>query len=200
MNNKGNLIIISGPSGSGKDTVLNSVFKNHKNIEFSISYATRPMRKGETQDLKYHHISKNEFLHLIKNNEFLEYNEYQGNLYGTAKKPVLDALNSGKDMIIEVDVNGAANIRKAMPEAISVFILPPSFEILKKRLTNRGTETTEEINGRLNAALEEIKRCNEYTYIIFNDDLDLAVKEFESILISERLKYKNNKEIIERLF
>ena len=196
---KGNLFLISGPSGSGKDTVLGELLKKHPEISFSISYTTRPMRKGEKQDQKYHHISVEEFETLLQNGEFLEHNYYAGNYYGTAKGPVEECLNNGKDMIIEVDVNGAYNIRKQINFATSLFILPPSFDELKNRLTSRGTEEQEQINKRLTAALDEIERSNEYDYIIVNDNLNEAVKDFENIILTERLKYKNNINLVERV-
>lgn len=196
---KGNIILIAGPSGSGKDTVMAKVFERHKEICFSISHTTRPMREGEVQDLKYHHISKEKFDELLNNGEFLEYNFYAGNYYGTAKTPVIECIENGQDMIIEVDVNGAKNIRKIMPDAISIFIMPPSFDALKTRLTSRGTEKPEQIEKRLNAALDEIARANEFDFIVVNDDLNEAVDDFEKIILTERLKYKNNKELVERV-
>ncbi len=199
MMNKGNIILIAGPSGSGKDTVMSKVFERHNEISFSISHTTRPMREGEVQDLKYHHISKDEFDELLNKGEFLEYNFYAGNYYGTAKTPVIDCINAGRDMIIEVDVNGAHNIRKILPDAISIFIMPPSFEALKSRLSSRGTEKPEQIEKRLQVALDEIKRANEFDFIVVNDDLNEAVNDFERIILTERLKYKNNKELVERV-
>jgi len=151
------------------------------------------------QDLKYHHISKEEFDKLLVKGEFLEYNFYAGNYYGTAKTPVLNCIENGQDMVIEVDVNGAKNIRNILPEAISIFIMPPSFDALKTRLTSRGTEKPEQIEKRLNAALDEIARANEFDFIVVNDDLNEAVEDFEKIILTERLKYKNNKELVERV-
>jgi len=196
---KGNIILLAGPSGSGKDTVMAKLFERQKDLCFSISHTTRPMREGEVQDLKYHHISKEKFDELLKNDEFLEYNFYAGNYYGTAKTPVLECIEKGKDMLIEVDVNGAKNIKEILPDAITVFIMPPSFEVLKHRLTSRGTEKPEQIEKRLNTALDEIRRANEFDYIVVNDDLIGAVDDFERIILTERLKYKNNKELVERV-
>jgi guanylate kinase len=196
---KGKLFIISGPSGSGKDTLLNCFLAEHTDIKLSRSTVTRPMRDGETQDSKYHHVDKAEFMRLLEEDEFLEYNEYCGNYYGTPKSPVLKCLNDGCDMIVEVDVNGAANIRKKMPDAISVFVIPPSFEALKKRLLRRGTESEDQIESRLKEALLEIKRSDEFDFIVCNDDLDTAVRDFESVILSERLKYNRQKDKIERV-
>ena len=183
---KGNLIILSGPSGSGKDTVLSEVFKLHPEIRLSISSITRDMREGETQDGKYHFISREEFEGAIKNNEMLEYNIYQNNYYGTPKAPVEKAIAEGAEIVLEVDVNGAANVRKQFPDAISIFIMPPSFETLSNRLNSRGTESKEQIEGRLKAALEEIKHAEEYDYIVVNDNLSDAVNDIISIIVGNR--------------
>ncbi len=197
--NKGTLYIVSGPSGSGKDTILAEVFKKRPEIKLSISSITRPMREGEIEGEKYHFIAREEFEAQLKNNMFLEHNVFVGNYYGTPKTPVVECLNSGNDMIIEVDVNGAAQIRAKMPEAISIFIMPPSFEVLKKRLSGRGTESAELVEKRLNAALEEISRAREYDFIVVNDELDAAVEEFITLLISGKLTYKNKKYIIDEV-
>lgn len=197
--NKGTLYIVSGPSGSGKDTILAEVFKKRPEIKLSISSITRPMRQGEIEGEKYHFITREEFETQLKNNMFLEHNVFVGNYYGTPKTPVVECLNSGNDMIIEVDVNGAAQIRAKMPEAISIFIMPPSFEVLKKRLSGRGTESAELVEKRLNAALEEISRAKEYDFIVVNDELDTAVEEFITLLISGKLTYKNKKYIIDEV-
>ena len=197
--NKGTLYIVSGPSGSGKDTILAEVFKKKPEIKLSISSITRPIRQGEIEGEKYHFITREEFEAQLKNNMFLEHNVFVGNYYGTPKTPVVECLNSGNDMIIEVDVNGAAQIRAKMPEAISIFIMPPSFEVLKKRLSGRGTESAELVEKRLNAALEEISRAKEYDFIVVNDELDKAVEEFITLLISGKLTYKNKKYIIDEV-
>ena len=143
--NKGIAFIISGPSGSGKDTVLSLLFEKCPEIKFSISSTTRGIREGEVECGKYNYISRDKFESMIKHNDLLEHNEYVGNYYGTPKAPVVNATESGSDIFIEVDVNGAAQIREKMPEAVSIFIMPPSFEELKRRLSGRGTETEEVI-------------------------------------------------------
>lgn len=184
--NKGNLIVISGPSGSGKDTVLSEVFKLHPEIRLSISSITRDMREGEVQDGKYHFISREEFERAIENNEMLEYNIYQNNYYGTPKAPVKKAIEEGAEIVLEVDVNGARNVLKQFPNAVSIFIMPPSFETLSKRLSSRGTESEEQIKGRLKAALDEIKQADMYDYIVVNDVLSEAVADVISIIVSNR--------------
>jgi guanylate kinase len=190
---KGTVLIVSGPSGSGKDTILKEVFKALPDIKFSISSITRAMREGEVEGEKYNFISRESFLDIIKNDMLLEYNMYLENYYGTPRKPVDEVLANGGEMIIEVDVNGAKSIREKLPEAVSVFIMPPSFEVLKARLSGRGTESEEIVEKRLKEAMSEISRASEYDYIVVNDDLSDAVDDLVSIIKSER--HKTNKNI-----
>lgn len=194
--NKGLVFIVSGPSGSGKDTVLCELFKKRPEIKFSISSTTRGMRENEKEGEKYNFISREKFEEMIKNGQLLEYNQFIGNYYGTPKMPVINATQNGEDIIIEVDVNGAKQIREKLPDAVSIFIMPPSFEELEKRLSDRGTEAKEIINKRLDSALEEIKRAAEYGYIVVNDDLSVAVDDIISIIESNHLKLESQKHII----
>lgn len=196
---KGNLIVVSGPSGSGKDTVLSEVFKLHPEIRLSISSITRDMREGEVQDGKYHFVSRQEFERAIENNEMLEYNIYQNNYYGTPKAPVQNAIDEGAEIVLEVDVNGAKNVLKQFPEAVSIFIMPPSFETLAKRLSSRGTESEEQIKGRLQAALDEIKQADIYDYIVVNDVLSEAVADVISIIVSNRSKKERQINLIKEV-
>lgn len=197
--NKGRLFIFSGPSGSGKDTILKELLKKSPMTMLSISSITRNMRPGEVEGEKYHFISRNEFEDLIKNDDLLEYNVFVGNYYGTPKKPVLDALERGTDVILEVDVNGAHNVLKKMPEAISIFVLPPSMAVLRKRLIGRATDDIEVIEKRLKEAVREISAADTYDYIVVNDDLDTVVNDILSILNSERLKIDRNKYLIKEV-
>lgn len=196
---KGGIFIISGPSGSGKDTLLKELFVKCPSIKFSISSITRNMRDGEIEGEKYNFISRERFEEMIKNDELLEYNVYVGNYYGTPKAPVVEAVEKGEDIFIEVDVNGAASIRKKLPEAISIFIMPPSFEELHRRLSGRGTETEEVINERMDAALGEIARATEYDYVVVNDNLSDAVDDIISIISSSRLTLERQKHIIDEV-
>lgn len=197
--NKGGVFIISGPSGSGKDTLLIELFKKCPELEFSISSITRDMREGEVEGEKYHFISREEFEQMIEKDELLEYNLYVENYYGTPRGPVEKAVSEQKDIFIEVDVNGAKSIREKIPEAISIFILPPSFKELKRRLSGRGTETEEIINLRMAAALEEIKRATEYDYIIVNDDLSQAVNDIIAVINGSKFNLKRKKHIIDEV-
>ena len=197
--NKGVVFIISGPSGSGKDTLMVELFKKRPEIKFSISSITRGMREGEVEGVKYNFISKEQFEQMIKEDKLLEYNSYVGNYYGTPKKPVMDEIEKGNDILIEVDVNGAAQIKEKMPEAVSMFIMPPSFEELERRLSGRGTESEELIRKRMQSSLSEIKRASEYDYIIVNDDIATAVDDIISVMKSCQLRQENQKHIIEEV-
>ena len=196
---KANIFIVSGPSGSGKDTILQEVFKQRPELFFSISSITRAMRPGEKEGEKYHFISKQAFEKGLAQGAFLEHNCYVGNYYGTPKAPVLAAVEQGRDAVIEVDVNGAAQIRQKLPECVSIFIMPPSFSVLKKRLRGRNTESEAQITERLNAALREIERAGEFDYIVVNDALEKAVTDFIMVIESSRLQYKNQKNIIDEV-
>lgn len=197
--NKGRVYIISGPSGSGKDSVLKKVFQLNPNVAFSISSITRAMRVGEIEGEKYNFITREQFENMIANDELLEHNIFLGNYYGTPKAPVINCINKGQDILIEVDVNGAAKIRQKMPEAISIFIMPPSLEILKKRLTGRGTDGADVIEKRLFEALREISCAKDYDYIIVNDCLETAAKDFVSIMSVDKFKTDRNLELINNI-
>ena len=194
---KGRLYIVSGPSGAGKDTVLSEVFQYCPEISFSISSVTRPMRPGEIQGEKYNFITREKFLSMLENDELLEYNEYIGNYYGTPKAPVIAAIEKGQDILIEVDVNGAKEICEKLPEAVTVFIMPPSYQELKRRLSGRGTETQELIDKRMKEALNEIARATEFDYIVVNDDINTAVDDIIEVISSSRLMLKRQKNLID---
>lgn len=197
--NKGGVYIISGPSGSGKDTVLAELFSRLPELVFSISSVTRAMRPGEREGEKYNFVTREVFEDMLKNDRLLEHNVFVGNYYGTPREPVEKAVSEGRDVVIEVDVNGAAQIRKKLPDAISVFIMPPSLAELKKRLSGRGTETAEVIEKRLAEALGEIRRAEEYDYIVVNEDITAAADDIMSVILSGRLKTDRQKKIIDEV-
>ncbi len=193
----GMLLVVSGPSGSGKGTILNKVIAD-ENVLLSVSATTRKPRDGEIDGVHYHFMTREKFLNEIANNNILEYNEYCGNLYGTLKSEVESFLSEGKDVILEIDVNGAKKIADSM-ECVRVFILPPSMDILKQRLSSRGTETTETLNKRINQAHNEIKQAYEYDYAVINDVLEDAVKNIRLILEAERFRTSKMKFKIDEL-
>ncbi len=197
--NKGRVYIISGPSGSGKDTVLKSVFKRVPDVKFSISSITRDMREGEMEGEKYNFVSRERFEQMLASDELLEHNVFLGNYYGTPKTPVINCIENGQDMFIEVDVNGAAQIRQKMPEAVSIFVMPPSLEVLKTRLCGRGTDNNEIIEKRLNEALREISQATEYDYIVVNDDLEKAVNDVVAIMSVDKFKTDRNLNLINQV-
>lgn len=187
---KGRIYILSGPSGSGKDTILSVLRRRHAELEFSISYVTRPPRPGEVDASaggKYRFISKEDFLEMLSQGGFLEYNEYLGNYYGTPRAQVDQWLAQGRDVILEIDVNGAKKVREQYPDSVSIFVMPPSLEILKKRLFGRCTEDLDEAQKRLTEAMAEMTRAGEYEYIIINDILDDAVEDIAAIIREKRL-------------
>lgn len=195
--NKGGVFVVAGPSGSGKDTLFKELFKRKPEIKFSISSITRPMRVGEVEGEKYNFITREKFLNMLENDELLEYNEYIGNYYGTPKAPVIAAIEKGQDILIEVDVNGAKEICQKLPEAITVFIMPPSYKELKRRLSGRGTETQDLIDKRMKEALNEIARATEFDYIVVNDDIQTAVDDIIEVMSSSRLTLKRQKNLID---
>ncbi len=181
---KGKFIVISGPSGVGKGTICNKLL-NELNAWYSVSTTTRKPREGEVNGINYYFVTKDEFLKKIDEGEFLEYNYYNENYYGTSKKTVMDKMNEGINVFSEIDVNGARNIKKIFPDALLIYIAPPSMEALKERLIGRGTEPIDKINQRLKIAEEEMKQVSFYDHVVVNDDLDKATDEVRKIINKE---------------
>ena len=185
---KGNLIIISSPSGGGKGTLIREILRTVSDIGYSISFTTREMRSGERHGKDYFFVSLDEFENLKQSGEFIEFAEVHGNFYATSIKQIKAETELGRDVILEIDVQGAASIRKIMPEAVSIFILPPSFEVLRNRLTNRATEKKTDLERRLKNSRSEVGRFKEFEYVVVNDAVNRATENLKTIILAERLK------------
>ncbi len=196
---KGLLLVISGPSGSGKGTICKKLLNRNQNINFSISATTRKPRKGEAEGINYFFVSENEFEDMMKNQEFLEYANVHGNFYGTPKKQVFEKLNQGENIILEIDVQGALQVKKIYPEGVFIFILPPSLEELENRIVKRGTESEEDINKRLNNSYKEIELGKKYDYLIINDQVLNAVEKIESIIIAEKNRVVRQNKLLDQI-
>ncbi len=189
--NKGKVIVVSGPSGVGKGTVVKELIGSNKDCALSVSATTRSPREGEAHGVNYFFITKEEFTQKINNNEMLEYAEYCSNFYGTPKDYVLKSVEQGKNIILEIEVQGALNVKKIIPEAVTVFVMPPSLQELEDRLRGRGTETDEVVGQRLKTAISEIKQAPQYDYIVVNNTVMQCVADIVSIIIAERQKTEN---------
>ncbi|HSH36171.1 guanylate kinase [Schnuerera sp.] len=196
---KGFLLVISGPSGCGKGTLCKKILERNEKLIFSVSATTRMPRRGETNGINYFFINKERFSNMIEEKEFLEYANVHGNLYGTPKQFVLEQVEKGEIVILEIDVQGALQVKEAYPEAVFVFLLPPSMSELKNRIKKRGTESEKDIDIRLKNAFEELKFIDEYDYIVINDELIEAVEKTEAIIIAEKLKVRRLKNILEKI-
>ncbi|REI29318.1 guanylate kinase [Staphylococcus felis] len=186
---KGLLIVLSGPSGVGKGTVRKRIFDDSTtSYKYSISMTTRPMREGEQDGVDYFFKTREAFEQLIEQDEFIEYAEYVGNYYGTPVQYVKDTMHAGYDVFLEIEVEGAKQVRKKFPDALFIFLAPPSLDHLEERLIGRGTETTEKIQSRINEARKEVELMNLYDYVVVNDEVDLAKKRIQSIVEAEHLK------------
>lgn len=199
---KGFLLVLSGPSGSGKGTVSQELLKNNKDIVFSTSVTTRTPRPGEVDGENYFFVDIDKFEDMAKNNELLEYAFVHTNYYGTPKEFVFNEIEKGEIVLVEIDVQGALQIKKNYKDAIFIFLIPPTIDELRQRLTNRGTETEEEIKVRFENAFKELDFVGEYDYFIINDKVEQAVSNIETIIEAEKLRVKRHndikKEILER--
>lgn len=189
---KGLLIVLSGPSGTGKGTVCKALLKKRSDIDLSISCTTRKPRKGEIEGVSYFFKSEEEFEEMIKQDEFLEYANVFDNYYGTPKSFVRQQLDQGKDVLLEIDVQGALKAKESFPEGVYVFLVPPSMEELENRIRSRGTEQEHQIVKRLGKASGEMNLMNEYDYVIVNQEVDEVVESVENILAAEKLKVSRN--------
>ena len=195
LNRKGLLLVVSGPSGAGKGTICKALLNKNDKIKLSVSATTRKPRNGEAHGVNYFFIEKEEFTKMVENGEFLEHAQIYDNFYGTPKAAIIECLEKGQDVILEIEMQGARQIKEVYPEGVFIFVLPPSLEELKSRIVGRGTETQEEIEKRFSCAFEEINQIVNYDYFIVNEDIEKSVNDVEAIILSEKNKvtrYKNN--------
>ncbi len=191
MLRKGLLFVISGPSGVGKGTIRESLLLKLQDIKMSISATTRTKREGEIEGRDYFYLSPKDFAARLENDEFLEYAAVYSNMYGTPRKYVLDNIEKGYDVLLEIDIQGALKVKEKMPEGVFIFIQPPSVETLVQRINGRGKDSPESIQARLAACQEEMAMVNHYDYLVINDALEEAVDKVQSIIIAERCRVKN---------
>lgn len=196
---KGLLLVVSAPSAGGKGTILGELFRQDDNLRMSVSATTRQPRPGEEHGRHYFFVSREEFQKLVDEEKMLEHAEYVGNCYGTPRGPVENWMAEGRDVVLEIDVQGGAQVKKLMPDCVSVFITPPSLAVLEKRLRQRGTEDEETIQRRLKTARQELEQAKYYDYIVINDRLEDAVADMQAILRSEKRKYSRNTDFAERM-
>lgn len=199
MNKKGQLIVVSGPSGVGKGTVLKEYLNSRDGITYSVSATTRQPRPGEENGIHYYFLSREEFERTAAEGGMLEYASYNGNYYGTPKAPVEQQRNQGNDVVLEIEVQGALQVKKSCPDALLIFVAPPSFEELKNRLTGRQTEDTKTVENRLNIARQELMCAGEYDYIIVNDTVEQAVRRLGQIISANRYNKNNMKEFLDEV-
>ena len=196
----GHLYIVAAPSGAGKTTLVRLLLENDAGIRVSISSTTRAPRPGEEDGRAYHFVDVPSFVEMIRRGDFLEWAEVHGNYYGTSKHWIAAELKAGHDVLLEIDWQGAQQVRKAFPKAIGVFILPPSLEALEERLSGRGTDSAETIARRMAAARDEMRHVDEFDYVIINDDLQQALGNLNSVVSASRLQYKNQRQRHAALF
>jgi guanylate kinase len=187
-NRTGNLIIVSGPSGAGKSALVKHALQSLSNLKFSVSYTTRSPRRTEQHGVEYFFVDREKFQELIDSDDLLEWAEVHENYYGTSRTFIDNLMEQGEDVILDVDIQGAHTLRQKRPDAVEIFVLPPSFQVLRERLRRRGLDDESVIEKRLTIACKEIRHYQEYDYLIINEDLDKAARELESIIISARCR------------
>ena len=193
---KGKTFIIAGPSGVGKGTIIQALFAQQKNLYFSVSATTRAPRPGEVDGVHYHFLTREQFLRWIEEDAFLEHAEYIGNFYGTPKRYVDEAMDRGEDVILDIEVQGAEQVHRQRPDVVRIFIAPPSWEELERRLVGRGTEDPEKVRRRLERSREDILLARYYDYLVINSDLDQAVEEIQAIITAEHCRARERYDFV----
>ena len=191
----GQVIVISSPSGAGKSSIVKALLERNNNLWLSVSTTTRAIRPGEKEGVNYNYVDKEDFIKKIDEGYFLEYTNYAGNYYGTPKKFIKEKIEHGTDVILEIEIEGAANIKKLIPEAIFIFILPPSLKVLLKRLKNRNTDSNEKIIERFHQTYKELNEVTKYNYVVVNDVLEDAINKVESIIKAEKCRVDRIEEV-----
>lgn len=199
MKKKGLLIVLSSPSGGGKTTIRKRLLQSMPELQYSVSATTRCPRPGEKPGVDYRFLSRDEFLEGVKEGAFVEWAEVHGHLYGTPRELLDSCLGEGKDVLVDVDVKGASHLKKKYSRSVLIFIVPPSWEELKRRLEKRGTDSPDEVARRLEVAKEEINHYRDYNYIVINENLIQAIKEVESIIKAERCRRERREEFLRSL-
>lgn len=196
MNKEGILLVICGPSGVGKGTVCKEFLEKNRNIKLSVSATTRSPRIGEVDGVSYHFLEMGQFEKMVENGEFIEYARVYDNYYGTPKAEVLKNLQNGEDVLLEIDIQGAMQVKSSYPDAVFVFILPPSLRELRDRIVKRGSETEESLKLRFGSAYDEICKIEHFDYFVVNDDIEKAVRQLDCIMMAEKNRVLRNKENI----
>lgn len=200
MDEKGQIFVITAPSGTGKTTIIDGIRKNMRGVGYSISHTTRMPREGEVNGYHYRFVDRAGFQEMIEAHEFIEWAVVYDQLYGTSISSIDRGLSSGNDVLMDLDIQGAEAIKRRFPESLSIFILPPSMEILKERLKGRSTDEKIDIDLRMRKAVEEIQRCRDYDFIVINDDLNQAAREIEAIITAQRAHRKRRFPVVQEIF
>ncbi|MDR3592387.1 MAG: guanylate kinase [Negativicutes bacterium] len=199
MTRQGILVVLSGPSGTGKGTICKELMQQCPNLNYSISATTRSPRTGETDGINYWFTAPEDFQSMVKNDEMLEWAEVYGNYYGTPRRWVTQMLHSGKDVVLEIDTQGALQVKAKFPQGVFVYIVPPSIRELAARITKRGTDSPEVIEKRLNAAYEELSFAYKYNYVVVNDQVALATAKIAAIITAEKCRVERNNDLIKMI-
>jgi guanylate kinase len=200
MQQRGQIFVITAPSGTGKTTIIGALRERVSGIGYSVSHTTREPRDGEIQGKHYYFVARRDFEYMADTNQFVEWAHVYGHLYGTSYSSMESELSSGKDLLLDLDIQGAEAIKRHFSESLSIFILPPSMEVLEERLRGRATNHREDVDLRIRKAADEIKQCGEYDFIVVNEDLAQTVREIEAIILSQRARTKRRYPLIKDLF